>query len=119
MDGRAAAFAAYAASGGIMSAGAEGETGDSPPIDEGRPRQEAPSSRTNTAAPILRRRRAASLRCEPLSDGRRDPWPSQPDAASRRTLAASRDAWSYLAWLGLVDSEGFVEGVLRDLGGTS
>ncbi len=33
----------------------------------------------------LRRRRAASLRCEPLADGRHDPWPS-PVPTRPRTL---------------------------------
>lgn len=115
MDGRAATYAALAASGGTTGA----EVGDAPPIDEGRPRQEAPSPRTSTADPILRRRRASSLRCEPLSDGRRDPWRYEQRTASRHALSASRDAWSYLAWLGLVDSEGFVAGVLRDMGRAS
>lgn len=100
------------------SAEAKGQTGDSPPIDEGRPRQEAPSPRTSTAAPILRRRRAAALRCEPLHDGQRDPWRFT-RSISPGHLDASRAAWAHLAWLGLVDSEGFVEGVLRDLGRAS
>ncbi len=45
----------------------------------------------------LRRRREASLRCEPLADGQRDPW-SRPRATVARTLhveAGRRTAWLY------------------------
>lgn len=45
----------------------------------------------------LRRRRQASLRCEPLADGRRDPWSSK-GTRSLRTLhveVGARTAWLY------------------------
>jgi hypothetical protein len=37
----------------------------------------------------------------------------QPIPVTPRHVEASRAAWSHLAWLGLVDSEGFVADVLR------
>jgi len=64
------------------------------------------------------RRRVASLRCEPLADGRRDPWRYTPPTSPGR-LEASRAAWAHLAFLGLLDSDGYVEGILRDLGRAS
>jgi len=96
----------------------DGHATDSPPTDEQRPRQEALSSECLAAEPILRRRRAASLRCEPLADGRRDPWRYTPPTSPGR-LEASRAAWAHLAFLGLLDSDGYVEGILRDLGRAS
>jgi hypothetical protein len=66
----------------------------------------------------LRRRRAASLRCEPLADGRRDQFSFTP-LTSPRALSAARQAWAHLASSGLVDDEGFVSGVLRELGNAS
>ncbi len=46
----------------------------------------------------LRRRRQASLRYEPMADGRRDPWSSSKGARQTRTLhveAGRRTAWIY------------------------
>lgn len=89
-----------------------------PPNDERRPRQEAPSPRTSTAAPILRRRRATAFRCEPLADGRRDPW-RNPTSAGPHQVESSRAAWAHLTFLGLLDSEGFQTGILRGIGRAS
>lgn len=52
--------------------GAEGLAGSSTGVDDS-----AAGCRGGIAAQ-LRRRRAASWRCEPLADGRRDPWPELP-----------------------------------------
>lgn len=43
----------------------------------------------------------------------REPW------SSRRSLSASRSAWLHLQFCALVDDEGFVEGILRNLGEAS
>lgn len=64
------------------------------------------------------RRRRSSHRCEPMADGRRDPWRFTQSTAPGQ-IEASRAAWAHLAFLGLLDREGFVEGVLRDLGRAS
>jgi hypothetical protein len=60
------------------------------------PRQDAPAE--------LRRRRQASLRCEPLDDGRRDPWTSRglhdesrKSSISARTLHV--EVGRHTAWL--------------------
>ena len=67
----------------------------------------------------LRRRREAAERCEPMShNGLRDPWTFEP-LVTPRGLEASRSAWAHLRDLGLVDVEGFVDGVLRELGRAS
>jgi hypothetical protein len=50
--------------------------------------------------------------------GHRDPWTFTP-SASQRSLEASRAAWEHLRFCGLLDTEGLVEGILRDLGGAS
>lgn len=83
--------------------------------DERRPRQERRSEKSAAAKPLelfpahatattdnsagaqLRRRRAASLRCPPLVDGRRDPW-SQGRTQSARRLhveVGRRTAWLF------------------------
>lgn len=61
------------------------------------PRQDAGSQ--------VRRRRLASLRCEPLADGRRDPWTSsrQEEDQHRHTILMSRtlhvEVGKHTAWL--------------------
>lgn len=89
----------------------------SPPQKERRPRDAAPERHSedsaaakplelfaaDTSAPPpvatqLRRRRAAAVRCEPLSDGRRDPWTPKRGSAELRTLhveVGRRTAWLY------------------------
>lgn len=74
---------------------------------------------TPTVAESVRRRRDAALRCEPLEDGRRDPWTFTAPPPSATSLRGSRAAWEHLRFLGLLDSEGYVEGILRDLGGAA
>lgn len=103
------------------SAEADGQNG---PADDRAPRPEnrgATSGQAGSATygPMVRRRRDAALRCEPLRDGRRDPWTFTAPAPSARSLAASRAAWWHLHDLGLLDGEGFVAGVLADLGGAA
>jgi hypothetical protein len=67
----------------------------------------------------LDRRRAAALRCAPLDDGRRDPWTFTRPEPSPASLRGSRAAWEHLRFLGLLDADGYVEGILRDLGGAA
>lgn len=61
------------------------------------PRQDAPAQ--------LRRRRQASLRCEPLNDGRRDPWSSSrpQEHQDRSTISVPRtlhvEVGKHTAWL--------------------
>lgn len=45
--------------------------------------------------------------------------PSRSSSASARHLEAARAAWHHLALCGLLDSEGFVEDVLRRVGRAS
>jgi hypothetical protein len=94
-----------------------------PPDAERRPQGDHPETghvlAANQPSHSVRRRRAAALRCEPLRDkGHRDPWTFTP-SASQRSLEASRAAWEHLRFCGLLDTEGLVEGILRDLGGAS
>lgn len=49
----------------------------------------------------LRRRRRASLRLEPLQDGRRDPWTPRRDGSHDRELDAWTRALAHLAAVGL------------------
>lgn len=62
---------------------------------------------TATASPSdvpaqLRRRRAASWRCNPLQSGRRDPWHDPPtESVTERELASWRAAWRHLRGCGL------------------
>ncbi|MCA0332270.1 MAG: hypothetical protein LCI03_20590 [Actinobacteria bacterium] len=70
-------------------------------------------------AESVRRRRDAALRCEPLGGGRRDPWTFTRPDPSAASLRGSRAAWQHLQFLGLLDSDGYVEGILRDLGGAA
>ncbi len=50
----------------------------------------------------LRRRRQASLRCEPMADGRRDPWTSRRDVHRDEHLEAWARALAHLRDAGLV-----------------
>lgn len=63
----------------------------------------------DVAAQQLRRRRAASWRCEALPDGRRDPWSGWPWPPY--SVEASRKAWVHLADAGLMSE--LVDRILR------
>lgn len=86
---------------------------------ERRPGEGAASESAGWPASSVRRRRDAASRSEPIPhNGLRDPWRFEP-LSTTRNLEASRAAWAHLKFCGLVDSEGFVDGVLRDLGQAS
>ncbi len=60
-------------------------TGRPSEVAAAKPLFELESTSPERASTQLRRRRAASLRLEPLADGRRDPWPT-PKATGLRSL---------------------------------
>ena len=73
------------------------------------------TNRPNTA--ILSRLTGPPCGCMFGRDGHEDHCPTR--VTSPASLPAARASWLHLRWLGLVDGEGFVEGILRDLGRAS
>lgn len=68
------------------------------PLEDAAKLFEVESSRPETIPAQLRRRRAASYRCEPLADGRRDPVSKKRPANVARTLhiaVGRRTAWLF------------------------
>jgi hypothetical protein len=78
---------------------ADAVRGGSDNVDAGQARR-SDATATPSVPARLRRRRAASWRCEPLADGRRDPLDRCAEPLTDTELASWRLAWLHLHALG-------------------
>jgi hypothetical protein len=122
-------------SGGTKCAEANGRT-ERAPDAEREPRHRAPDVLHNHATPMVQRTSDSRPSTGAVVPYQRHGYPlgcpcgcagrgfHEDDCPSRRrpfpaALEASRAAWEHLRFCGLLDREGYVEGILRELGRVS